>query len=203
MNISNLAHYTLDGTATSSQTLELSLSGIVAHQDTHPWRQILFVPQATLDGFALSATALRANVVIRGSTNIHDLPSGTVITIGAVKVRLTFHCEPCKKITGVVSTKAILHQRGYFGQVIQPGLISWDDKIAVSAERMPAIPYAVADRVRWYLAQQSEPMTASQLLRDLGVPLSYCRALPNIIRNRPDIDPAQIIYASARKKPSR
>src|SRR5205809_4539060 len=30
-------------------------------------------------------------------------------------IRLTFHCEPCKKILKLVDLKTILHRRGVFG----------------------------------------------------------------------------------------
>jgi MOSC domain-containing protein YiiM len=178
----------------------LSAEGIETQRHCHRWRQVLFVPQATLDEFSVSATVLRANVVMHGGTNIHSLPSGTIITIGAAKVRLTYHCEPCKKIKDFVSTKAILHKRGYFGQIITAGALALGDRVDVTAERLEAIPYPIGDRVRWYLDQITGPISATQLVSELGLSSSYCRTLPSIIRNRPDIDRSRITYLSATKK---
>lgn len=199
MNISELYSYSSDGIALPSTSFVLSPDGIETQRHCHPWRQVLFVPQASLDEFSISARVLRANVVIRGGSNIHSLPSGTVITIGSTKVRLTYHCEPCKKIKDFVSTKAILHKRGYFGQIITAGAITVGDRIDVTAERLEPIPYPIADRVRWYLDQITGPISAKQLVSELGLSSSYCRTLPNIIRNRPDIDPNRITYLSTKK----
>jgi len=177
----------------------LSPEGIETQRPCHLWRQVLFVPQATLDEFSISATVLRANVVINGGANIHSLASGTIITIGAARVRLTYHCEPCKKIKDFVSTKAIVHKRGYFGQIITAGALALGDRVEVTAERLEPIPYPIADRVRWYLDQITGPISAKQLVSELGLSSSYCRTLPNIIRNRPDIDPNRITYLSTKK----
>src|SRR5947209_5380901 len=78
--------------------LVVSTTGILGSVSSLPIRQVLIVPQNTLDHFRLSPGDLRENLVIddSGMEPLHSLPSGTVLKIGEALVRLTVHCEPCR-----------------------------------------------------------------------------------------------------------
>lgn len=180
---------------TQKEQIKVSQNGIDGHIQCHQFRQVLILPNSTLKEFNLQAGQLKENILINDENlDIHSLPSGTVIQVGSAKIRLTFHCEPCAKIKGFVSTRKVAHKRGYLGQIIHEGIIKCGDEIAILPERYESVPYQLADRVKWYLDKREEPIMVSDLVSDIGLSKSYCRAIPNIIRNRDDIDKSKIIY---------
>ena len=197
------ALYTYDDQGNAESKLEITLTdkGILHNRHCHPWRQVLIVPVVSLDNFKIRATQLRANIVINAPFDIHALKSGSTLHIGKTEIRLTFHCEPCKKIKGFVSLSKILHQRGYLGQVIQGGTININDSIHFKEKQFDPIPYSIADRIKWYLQQQEKPVLASKLVEDIGLSKSYCRAIPSMLKNRPDINQNKIIFLSNKVKP--
>lgn len=164
----------------------------------HPWKQLLLLPQQVLQQFDIVPGQLKEDVVIDDDIDLHALPSGTCLQLGEVVVRLTFHCEPCGKIKSVIAPKKLLHLRGYHSQVIQPGLMQCQDKVDILEARYPDIPYGLADRIQWYLAQNPEPILVRDLMDAIGFSASYCRAVPNSIRHRDDIDPSLILYQNRR-----
>ena len=133
--------------------------------------------------------------------DLHKLESGTVIQIGSVRIRLTFHCEPCRKIADRVNLKRITHKRGVLGEFLSNGIIKVGDAVAVGAKSFDAIPYRIDDRIKWYLDKQDKPVSVSKLAFDIGLSNSYCRAIPNLVRNRDDIRKELILYEHhARRK---
>lgn len=185
---------------TPKEQIEVSQNGIYGHIECHKFRQVLILPNSTLKEFNLQAGQLKENILINDEgLDIHSLPSGTVIQIGSAKIRLTFHCEPCSKIKGFVSTRKVTHKRGYLGQIINEGVIKRGDEITILPERYEGVPYLLADRIKWYLDKREEPIMVSELVSDIGLSKSYCRAIPNIIRNRDDIDKNKIIYKGKAK----
>ena len=130
----------------------------------HPWKQLLLLPRDTLDALAFQAGQLKEDIVVMPDFDLHDLPSGSVIQIGSVKLRLTFHCEHCSKIKHLGNIKKLVHR------------------------------HVFADRIKWYLNQYTTPILVVGLVKAIGLSSSYCRAVPNIIRHRTDIDKELIIY---------
>lgn len=179
--------------------LEVTKKGISGNIQCHEFRQILILPVETLYEFNLKAGQLKENVIVNTSFDIHSLVSGTVIQLGTAKIRLTFHCEPCGKIKGIVSLNKILHKRGYLGQVINNGKIEVGNEVKVLGKEYESIPYKLADRIKWYLNSISNPIPVSELVINIGLSKSYCRAIPNIIRNRDDIDKRKILYKNSNK----
>lgn len=47
-------------------------------------------------------------------------------------IRLTFHCEPCRKILKLVDPKTNLHRRGVFGTFLNSGRMRVNDAFAVT-----------------------------------------------------------------------
>jgi MOSC domain-containing protein YiiM len=104
-----------------------------------------------------------------------------VVKIGTALVRLTFHCEPCKKILHLVDFDSIVHKRGYLGCFLNGGRIAVGDPVAATEERLEAIPYAVKDRIRWFMTKQKAGLAALDLVHGLGLPSSYARAVPRLL----------------------
>ena len=178
----------------NTQALRIETTGVVGNIIQHPWKQLLLMPSDTLDAFALQAGQLKEDIVVNPTFDLHDLPSGSVIQIGSAQLRLTFHCEPCSKIKHLGNIKKLVHRRGYHSQILKGGDIKLGDTIQLLAERHEAIPYVFADRIKWYLDQYPTPILVADLVKAIGLSSSYCRAVPNIIRHRLDIDKNLIIY---------
>ena len=183
----------------SVESLDASPKGIYGNVPCLPLRQVLIVPNQTLTEFDLCPGDLRENILIDG-LDVHKLESGTVIQIGCVKIRLTFHCEPCKTIKNKVSLKKILHKRGVLGVFLDSGLINIGDEIIVRDKSHDSIPYNIADRIQWYLDKQDSPVPVSKLVFDIGLSISYCRAIPNLIRKRDNMKSHLILYKKTRKE---
>jgi hypothetical protein len=61
------------------------------------------------------------------------------------------------------------------------------DRLLITSACAEGIPYDIKKRIRWYMARQLKPVTASKLIFDLGLHSSYARALPAILRKMPDL----------------
>lgn len=162
--------------------LDVSPQGIAGGVSCSPLRQVLITSRSVTQDCGLQAGALRENIVV-DCPEFYDLPSGTVVSIGAAHVRLTFHCEPCKKILHLVSFDEIVHRRGYLGSFLNSGTIALGDAVTVTEQKLEAIPYAVKDRIRWFLGKQNAALGARELVHSLGLPSSYTRAIPRLVAN--------------------
>ena len=174
-------------------------NGIEGHEYCHPLRQVLIVPTQSLTKFNLKLGDLRENIVADGF-DLHKLESGTVIQIGSVRIRLTFHCEPCRKIANIANLKKIIHKRGVLGSFLNNGVIKVGDAVLVGNKSFDTIPYRIDDRIKWYLDKQDIPVPVSKLAFDIGLSNSYCRTIPNLVRNRDDIRKELILYKSSIKR---
>jgi MOSC domain-containing protein YiiM len=183
---------------TSTKSIDVSLSGIADSRTEHPLKQLLILPQDSLTDFDLHPGQLKEDMVINPPFDFHDLASGAVVRIGSVELRLTFHCEPCSKIKTIVNPKKIIHRRGYHSQITKAGRIQLGDTISVLTQFFEPIPYAFADRIKWYLQRHPAPIYAADLVNAIGLSASYCRAVPNVLRHRDDIDSNLILYKSKR-----
>ena len=99
-----------------NQTINVEAGhGIAGDKNAHPFspRQVLIVRREDLEAFRIPPGELRENIILEGCAE-GDFQPGALLTLGdAVKIRLTFHCEPCKRIGHVVShLKSILGHRG-------------------------------------------------------------------------------------------
>jgi MOSC domain len=160
--------------------LDFSEQGIVANVPRSPLRQVLITSQPVSDQFGIRAGQLRENITIT-DPRLYDLPSGTVVKIGTALIRLTFHCEPCRKILHLVDFGSIEHKRGYLGLFLNKGTISVGDKFTVTTQKCEPIPYAVKDRMRWLFAKGKVPMATVDIIHSLGLPSAYARAVPRMI----------------------
>jgi MOSC domain-containing protein YiiM len=154
--------------------------GIATGVPCSPLRQVLITSRSVTADCGLAPGDLRENIEV-DVDDLYDLPSGSVIRIGAALIRLTFHCEPCKKITHLVAFDTIVHRRGYLGSFLNRGTIALGDTFTVTGEMLEAIPYAVKDRVRWFLGKQNAALGVKELVHGLGLPSSYARAMPRLV----------------------
>ncbi len=178
------------------ESLTIGKGGIAGQAPRLPLRQILIVPQQTLSEFGLQPGDIFENVVVDGA-DLHHLESGTVIEIGQIRIRLTFHCEPCWKISKKVSPRKIMHRRGVLGSFLNSGSIKIGDSLVIREKSFESIPYELKDRIKWYLNKQTQPVAASKLVFDIGLSNAYCRAIPSIIRNIEGINKELIVFKSS------
>lgn len=146
-----------------------------------PFRQVLIASRSVTAQCGLSAGDLRENVVV-DFDNLYELPSGAVVKIGRALIRLTFHCEPCSKILKFVEFDRILHRRGVFGMFLNHGTISIGDQFSLTEQKFEEIPYAVSDRIRWFLKKGNPSAAAMDLVHSIGLPASYARAMPSLLK---------------------
>lgn len=140
-------------------------------------RQVLIVPESTLNEFNIIPEVLRANILINGG-DLHKIESGTVICIGGVRIRLTFHCESCDRLKPHVNPKDIAHKRGILGSFLNGGEISVGDDLVVEGQEYEPIPFNPTERLKWYLTKNPMQITSIDLLKEIGFSKSYCRVLP-------------------------
>jgi MOSC domain-containing protein YiiM len=171
------------GGMSSVGTISHDKSGIHGSVGSAPFRQVLIASQSVTLECGLKPGDLRENVVV-DCGDLYDFPSGTVVQIGDAMVRLTFHCEPCKQITKLVSFDRIVHRRGVFGAFLNSGMISVGDKFTVTDLRCEAIPYEVKARVQWFLKNQNVPGAATDLIHKIGLPATYTRFMSRFLQKR-------------------
>ncbi|MEQ1758228.1 MAG: MOSC domain-containing protein [Vicinamibacterales bacterium] len=180
-----------------ADSLTLSPDGIAGSIHAEPMRHVLIVPQSTLDEFGLTPGDLRENVVIDDSSfgGLHELPSGTVLGLGDVDIRLTIHCEPCPRMNPVVSDYRVLKdKRGYLGTITKGGTIKLGDLVVPKGVRYEAIPFDLKERILWYLDKQDSPVPVTTLVKEVGLSVSYCRVIPNVLRDLPKAK-AKVLFA--------
>ena len=164
----------------AAATLDFGPQGIANGVRCSPLRQALITSHPVTAQCGLKAGDLRENIEV-DFEGLYDLPSGTVVKIGEALIRLTFHCEPCKKILHLIDFDRILHKRGFLGSFLNQGTISIGDAFSVTEQKLEAIPYAVKDRIRWFFGKQDASLAAIDLVHGLGIPSSYARAIPRIV----------------------
>lgn len=161
--------------------LECGTRGIGGGVACAPFRQALIASRSVTAALGLKPGDLRENIVV-DCDELYDLPSGTVVKIGQSRLRLTFHCEPCKKILKLIDFNRVLHRRGVFGMFLNDSRIALGDEFAVTEERFEEIPYAINERIRWYLKKQGgHGAAARDLIHALGLPAAYGRFMPRLL----------------------
>jgi hypothetical protein len=99
-----------DATLRSVTSIACSASGIAGSVPCAPFRQALIVSRSVTATLGLKPGDLRENIMV-DCDDLYDLPSGTVVKIGQALLRLTFHCEPCRKILKLIEFDRIEHRR--------------------------------------------------------------------------------------------
>jgi hypothetical protein len=163
------------------ESFDFDESGIVRGVSCSPLRQVLITSEPVTIECGLNAGDLRENIVV-DADELYELPSGTVVAIGAARIRLTFHCEPCKALRKVIEPSRIVHKRGVLGRFLNSGTVSIGDGFSITEEKYEAIPYKVTDRMRWLLCNDEISLAGADLVHALGLPSSYARAMPRVLQ---------------------
>jgi len=144
------------------------------------FRQALIASRSIMTECGLKPSDLRENIIV-DYNRLYELPSGTVVKIGQALIRLTFHCELFDKILKLIKYDRIVHRRGVFWTFLNSGQISIGDEFNVTERKFEPIPYAVSERIRWFLKKQMAPAAAKDLIHTIGLPSSYAKAIPRML----------------------
>lgn len=171
-----------DAALRSMTSIGCSTRGIAGNVPCAPFRQALIASRSVTAKLGLKPGDLRENIVV-DFDGLYDLRSGTVVRIGKALLRLTFHCEPCKKILKLIDFDRVVHRRGVFGMFINDAEISLGDEFAVTDQRFEEIPYAIYERIRWFLRRHGGRAAALDLVHALGLPASSGRGISRLLAN--------------------
>lgn len=162
--------------------------GIADNVACAPFRQVLIAAQSVTAECGLRLGDLRENVVVDYPA-LYELPSGSVVKIGQAVIRLTFHCEPCAQILKLVDFDKIVHKRGVFGTFLNSGTISIGDELVVTEQMLEPIPYAINERLRWFLKHQDVPSATIDLIHKIGLPSTCAKVMSRLLQRHSDVRP--------------
>lgn len=168
----------------------VAISGVGLEGDTHANslspRQLLLAAASAYESHDLPPNALRESLLL--DADVASLQSGTVLCIGeTVALRLMFQCEACGRLNlqrqGLSSV--IGEQRGMLARVLIGGKIKQGDRIKAFEGMLEPWSFDWRKRVEMVLSMIPKGMVIEykQLARVAGVPSSYCRVFPRMIRN--------------------
>jgi MOSC domain-containing protein YiiM len=177
------------------RTISGDKSGLTGQVECHQFRQILILNSATLRSFSIQPGVLKENVLV-DFDGLYEIPSGTEVKIGTLRVRLTFHCEPCKKVAHLASPKALLHQRGYLGTIVNSGTVNVGDSLSVLGKLHESVPYEPFERVKWFLDKTNERISARDLTSAIALQRTYCRVLPRYLNRLGSKYASKVVFAS-------
>jgi MOSC domain-containing protein YiiM len=156
-------------------------------------RQVLIVRQENLKKGSLGYGPIEEirpgefgeNLVITGVSVSDFVPGAKLEFAGGAAIRLTFYCEPCKKIAGLVwELKDVQQKRGILGVVVQDGVVQEGEDFKIQSGIFTALSEIPYQRFLDYLAQvpTGKVVTYSSVLVGIGVDRGYLRAIPGYLR---------------------
>lgn len=155
------------------------------HADALSLRQLLIADESAYRSLTLPEHTLRENLLVKFDTS--RLRSGTVLRVGdEAMLWLTFQCEGCGHLNthGAGLSKAIGNRRGMLARVFKGGVIRSGDAVIDLGPMLP--PWSDDWRERVFRVLDSTPahlvIEYKHLARLAGVPSSYCRVFPRVIR---------------------
>lgn len=165
-------------------TLNLKVShGIEGDINANPIspRQVLIVRYEDISDLSIQPGELRENIVVQGLEVDRFIPGSLLTFESGAAIRLTFHCEPCKRIAHLVeSLKSIQEKRGILGVVIKSGQIQVGSNFQVEAHKFPALSENPYKRFLNFIIKipSGKVVTYKQIIKAIGVDNSYLRAIP-------------------------
>ena len=148
-------------------------------------RQVLIVRYEDIFDLSIQPGELRENLVVTGIEFDNFIPGSLLIFESGAAIRLTFHCEPCKRIAHLVeSLKSIQGKRGILGVVIKSGKIQVGSSFQVQANKFPALSENPYERFLNFIIKipSGKVVTYKQIIRGMGVDNSYLRAIPTYLK---------------------
>ena len=151
-------------------------------------RQVLVVLSSDLAEFAIPPGELRENIVLNLADSKTFKP-GTKLTFpSGAEIRLTFYCEPCKRVARWTdSIKNLERKRGILGVVTASGAIALKDTVIIEPNYFSPLSEIPYERFFDYVARipVGKVVTYKQILRCIGVDRSYFRVMPNYLKKAP------------------
>src|ERR1051325_522743 len=152
-------------------------------------RQVLVVGSPTVAQLKVDPADLRANLVVSG-IDVDRLPSGTVLRVGDVQIRLTLACEPCRKLEAVRKGLArdTCGRRGTLGRIIVGGEFGVGNSVSIEQITLPGLEDKWQARVVDILGRlpREKCVTYARLAEVAGLQSTYCRAFPSLLRRLAD-----------------
>jgi MOSC domain-containing protein YiiM len=148
-------------------------------------RQILIVRQEDLQELSINPGELSENVVISGVDSDRFTPGAMLKFDCGAAIRLTFHCEPCKRVAHLVeSLKTIEKKRGILGVVITDGSLTTGDRFELQPNVFPALSDLPYERFLDLLTKipAGKVVTYKQIIIGIGVSDGYFRAIPKYLQ---------------------
>ncbi len=156
-------------------------------------RQILIVRQENLRKGSLGYGPITdilpgrfgENLLVTGVAASELVPGARLDFAGGAAIRLTFYCEPCKKIAGLVwSIQDVEQKRGILGVVVQDGVLNAGEDFTIHPGAFPALSEIPYQRFLDFLAQvpAGQVVTYPSILVSIGVDRGYLRAIPGYLR---------------------
>jgi MOSC domain-containing protein YiiM len=163
------------------------------HANSISPRQVLIVRQEDLSKGSLGYGPIAdiqpgqfgENLVISGVSASEFVPGAMLEFAGGAVIRLTFYCEPCKRIADLVwSIKDIEQKRGVLGVVVQDGVLKAGEDFKIQPRAFAALSEIPYQRFLDFLAQvpAGKVVTYSAVLVGIGVDRGYLRAIPGYLR---------------------
>ncbi len=162
----------------------LGLQGDV-HANRFSPRQVLVTLACQLDDLAIAPGALYENMVVSLAQPDQFLPGAALVVDGAVEIRLTMFCEPCKIIEPVVGDLGkMIHRRGILGVVVNGGDIRAGGALKLFPNRYVPLPESAYQRFVDFVVTIPPGRVVRYLdvTTAIGVDASFIRALPGYIK---------------------
>ena len=150
--------------------------------ETQPFRSVLITSADILKKWNINPGDFRENIVI-DDVDLSSFKSGDEIAIGDTLLRITFLCEPCKKMSHIGTVEKLTGYRGVLCDIIQDGMIKINDEVKISGQKKYSqIPAEYFKRIEWFLeSYKGDIIFASDLLWNSGVSKGLVRVLPQIL----------------------
>ncbi|MGF1939532.1 MAG: MGMT family protein [Nostoc sp. ChiQUE02] len=148
-------------------------------------RQVLIVRSEDIVDLSIQPGELRENIVVTGIELENFIPGSLLNFESGAAIRLTFHCEPCKRVAHLVeSLKSIQVKRGILGVVIKSGKIQVGNNLQVQANKFPALSENPYKRFLNFIIKipSGKVVTYKQIIKGIGVDNSYLRAMPTYLK---------------------
>ncbi|MDZ7959409.1 MAG: MGMT family protein [Aulosira sp. DedQUE10] len=148
-------------------------------------RQVLIIRYEDIIDFAIPPGELRENIVIAGLESENFTPGSLISFDSGAAIRLTFHCEPCKRIAHLVaSLKSIQAKRGILGVIINSGILRIGNNVQIQTEKFPALSEKPYERFLDFIVKvpSGKVVTYKQIIAAIGLDNSYIRAIPTYLK---------------------
>ncbi|MBD2255562.1 MGMT family protein [Nostoc parmelioides] len=152
-------------------------------------RQVLIVKYEDIVDFGIPPGKFRENIVVSEIKSNDFIPGSVISFDSGAAIRLTFYCEPCKRIAHLVDTLKSLHaKRGILGVVINSGFIRVGNDFQIQTGKFPALSENPYERFLEFIVKipAGKVVTYKHILEAIGVDKSYIRAIPTYLKKASD-----------------